>query len=260
MIDLFKKDPTKEKEKLDKKKELLEIQVLNKRTEIDKLISAQREYIEKIAIKKKEETTKLIQLKELEIEKLKEEIRKMAKLRVVDGKLVEVNDNVPQQAAPQSPAAKQMRQEPQQIYQEPVQQRPAYTPQEVARQAQPEIQQPRPVKQPTVIPYTEYDNDPNYPQEEVYQEMVQQPQRQVPQMQRVQRPQIQQQEAPQEIQVVNFELHMSNDKIFTVPVALQEADEMARKIIEAIDNQSSLMVGTKGINGRYIITFDLSLE
>lgn len=250
---LFKKDPIKEKEKINKRIEQLEINVLNKRTEIDKLISAQREYIEKIAVKKKEETTKLIQLKELEIEKIKEEIRKMAKLRVVDGKLVEIKDDVQQQVAPQSPAAKQVMSEIPQVS------RPAaYTAQEVARQAHPDM--PRPQPRPVVVPYTEYDNNPNYPQEEEYQEMVQPQQRQAPPMQRVQQPQYRQPEPQQEIQVVNFELHMSNDKIFTVPVAIQEADEMARKIIESIDNQSSLMVGTKVINGRYIITFDLSLE
>lgn len=269
MLDkLFKKtlDPVKEKEKINKKIEQLEINVLNKRTEIDRLLSAQREYIDKATVKKKEETAKLVQQKELEIEKLKEEIRKMAKLRVVDGKLVEVNDNVPQQAAQQSPAARTMRPEPQQVYQEPVQQRPAYTPQEVARQAQPDIQQPRPAQRPVVVPYTEDDNDPNYPQqeEEVYQQMVQ-PQRQVPQMQRVQRPQVQQPQYQQpqeqeEIQVVTFEINLSNGKIYTIPVNVQEADIMAKKIIDAIDNQASLMIGTKVINGRFITTFDIRLE
>jgi hypothetical protein len=51
---------------------------------------------------------------------------------------------------------------------------------------------------------------------------------------------------------------MSNDKVFELPVPLQEAEAVAMKLNESIDNQVSFMAGTRVINGRYILYYDLA--
>lgn len=195
--------------------------------------------IEKIKKKIKSEFSDIkIEKMENKIEKIKGGIKKMVgKLQLKDGKIVKQEDVVEELKQESTMPFEQEVQQPvpnvEQRYQPPQFAANRIEPQEVV---QPMLQQPNYMQE--SIP-----QQANYMQANIPQEMSE------PQF--INQPQI-----PPQPQKVSVNIVLSNNVMFDISMNGNVFEQFVRETQEAIDNQSSIQIGNKFINGRHIIMFE----
>lgn len=151
------------------------------------------------------------------MEKLEEEIEKMGKLALKDGKLQNVDNETNQQAYNSSPQQESYRQQP------PV-------------QSQPQQQVP--------------------PQHNFFQEFPQQAYQQ-PQSQPMQQPQMYASRPAPQPQHVRAIIVLSTGEKIEALVEAQSIQAFISDINNAIENETSIQIGPHVVNGRYIVKFHI---
>lgn len=178
---------------------------------------------EKLSFKQRRQIKKIKKLKD-KIDKQTEEMKKMAKMVLKDGKIqpAEMPPNVtPNMDVPPEPPMLQ-----------PQFQQPQFQ--------QPQFQQPQ-FQQPQFQPQQQYEEE--YPI----------PQQQIPPQQFVRQPVIQ---PVQQQQPIIVTIKMYDGEVIEVAVQSNQIDDMLRTLSEAIDNQTTFQVGTRVLNGRYILYYN----
>lgn len=176
---------------------------------------------EELSYKQKRRVEK-IKKKKAKIDKLTEDMKKMVKLELKDGmlqpKLQPTGDAMPEKLVGED--------------------LPPVPPPQMVEPAppQPVVEQPNPFED---IPQQPVVSQPELPQ-------------QVPPQQFVQQPQMQQPQVPE---VVSVYIRLVEGESVKVNVPGSQIDLMLKSLSEAIDNQSTFPIGTKVLNGRYIIFY-----
>jgi len=178
---------------------------------------------------KTEKIVKDIQKKEKQIESLKEDIKKMAKLALKDGKL-KVADEEEQKVEPGQPGQPVAEEETNNPFNEEEQ----YDEME-------EVQMPPP-QQPQYRPQPQQPQYRPQPQQPQYRPQPQQPQQQYKQQQE---------------DTIDITIRLIEDNQFIVPVFISQVDDFINKVSDGIDNQSTIQINNKIINCRNILWIEM---